>query len=117
MKSFRNASILAILMSFAACGQSFAAPSCADPEEDKSIIKLDCTYAKSDESLTDISYAWASYVIGDTVNIRNGPGSRFRVVGRVFYGEVVHFTGHGKGEWAQIYYGNRLAWININFVE
>jgi SH3-like domain-containing protein len=55
-------------------------------------------------------------VKGQNVNLRAGPGTNHRVVGRAKYGEVLR-TVRRQGRWAEVRMPNgRNAWIAANLV-
>ena len=47
----------------------------------------------------------------DTVNIRNGPGRDFAIIGQATRDASFAFTGR-DGQWYQISYGNQPGWIH-----
>jgi anionic cell wall polymer biosynthesis LytR-Cps2A-Psr (LCP) family protein len=54
---------------------------------------------------------------GDVVNIRNGPGTNFNVLGRMRSRQTAFITGKNPdGSWWQIRYGNKPAWVNSGVV-
>lgn len=55
---------------------------------------------------------------GDVVNIRNGPGTSFNVLGRMRSQQTAVITGKNPdGTWWQIRYGNKPAWVNSSVVK
>lgn len=54
---------------------------------------------------------------GDIVNIRNGPGTNFNVLGRMRSQQTALITGRNpEGTWWQIRYGDSAAWVNSGVV-
>lgn len=54
---------------------------------------------------------------GDVVNVRNGPGVTFNVLGRMRARQTAVITGKSAdGTWWQILFGKNPAWINATFV-
>jgi anionic cell wall polymer biosynthesis LytR-Cps2A-Psr (LCP) family protein len=55
--------------------------------------------------------------IGDIVNVRNGPGTEFDILGRMGSSQSASIIGRsGDGAWWQIFYRERPAWISADFV-
>ncbi len=55
---------------------------------------------------------------GDVVNIRNGPGTNFNVLGRMRSQQTAFITGRNpEGTWWQIRYGDSAAWVNSGVVQ
>ncbi len=52
---------------------------------------------------------------GDNVNIRSGPGQRYRVVGSVGTGEYVQRLGR-RGTWVYVNAGGVLGYIRGDFI-
>ncbi len=54
---------------------------------------------------------------GDVVNIRNGPGTNFNVLGRMRSQQTAFIIGRNPdGSWWQIRYGDNPAWVNSGVV-
>ena len=55
---------------------------------------------------------------GDVVNIRNGPGTGFNVLGRMKSRQTAVITGKNPdGTWWQIRFGKTPAWVNSSVVK
>jgi uncharacterized protein YraI len=54
---------------------------------------------------------------GDVVNLRSGPGTNFRVVGRMFGRQSATIVGKtNDGRWWQIRFGGAAAWVAAEIV-
>jgi uncharacterized protein YgiM (DUF1202 family) len=55
---------------------------------------------------------------GDVVNIRQGPGTNFDVLGRMRSRQTAAITGkNADGSWWQIRFGDSSAWVNSGVVQ
>jgi hypothetical protein len=63
---------------------------------------------RSDETLL--------YVTGSRVNLRAGPSTGNAVVGSVSYGDAVEVLDYANDNWAQIRFGDRIAFMSRNFL-
>ncbi len=55
--------------------------------------------------------------VGDVVNVRNGPGTNFNILGRLRSRQAAAIVGkNADGTWWQIRFGDTPAWVNANVV-
>jgi hypothetical protein len=55
-------------------------------------------------------------VTGDTVNLRDGPGTNFNVLERLTRGTVISLLETGPEGWAYIEVGGRTGWMSADFL-
>jgi uncharacterized protein YraI len=61
------------------------------------------------------SNAVTRYVSASSLNVRTGPSTRYRALGRLPYGQAVSVLG-SSGVWAQINYGGRAAYVHGSYL-
>jgi hypothetical protein len=55
-------------------------------------------------------------VTGDTVNLREGPGTNFTVLGRLTRGTVVSLLDTGPDGWVYVEVDGRIGWMSADFI-
>ena len=63
--------------------------------------------------------AWAetAVVTGNDVNMREGPGTNFRILGSLPEGEVVTVTDRSNGNWYAVEYNGVTGFMSGNYLE
>lgn len=72
-------------------------------------------YAQADYQVTEMSAQ--GMVSSETLNVRSGPGTGYKVIGIVAVGETVSITGQCDNNWYRIDYNGQEGYVSGKYIE